>query len=217
MFTGLIQRLGHLRQARRLGSGMRLTVEVLPFFEDLDVGESVALNGACLTVVEASNPVYTVDVSPETVNKTTIGRLTPGDRVNLERALRLSDRLGGHLVTGHVDGVGVVSRMWRQGDFWRLVVEAPAPLQRHIVEKGSIAVDGISLTVAAVVGLSFEVSVIPLTYEQTTLQVLRQGALVNLETDLLAKYVERLLKPSSSECEAGEDPLMGRLREAGFV
>ncbi len=215
MFTGLIQRLGYLRQTRRLAGGMRLTVEVHPFFDALEPGESIALNGTCLTVVESSSPFYTVDVSPETVERTTIGHLSPGERVNLERALRLSDRLGGHLVTGHVDGVATLSRSWREGEFWRLRFQAPSAQMKHIVKKGSVAVDGISLTVADLGETAFEVSVIPLTWQQTTLQFLRPGSPVNLETDVLAKYVERLMRPTDAGSK--DEQLMEHLRSNGFL
>jgi riboflavin synthase len=194
---------------------MRLTVEVHPFFEALELGESIALNGTCLTVVESSSPFYTVDVSPETVERTTIGRLSFGERVNLERALRLSDRLGGHLVTGHVDGVATLSRSWQEGEFWRLRFQAPSAQLKHIVKKGSVAVDGISLTVADLGEAVFEVSVIPLTWQQTTLQFLRPGSPVNLETDVLAKYVERLMSPTDAGSK--DEQLMERLRSNGFL
>ena len=174
---------------------MRLGIEP-PFpAEELRLGESVAVNGACLTVVEVRPPIFEADVSPETLKRTTLGRLRPGDRVNIERALRWGDRLGGHLVSGHVDGVGEVLSRTERTDFFFFRIRAPENVATYLVEKGSVAVDGVSLTVNRVEGLNFEIAVIPHTAEITTLGFRKPGDPVNLEVDLLAKYVEKLLKP----------------------
>lgn len=182
MFTGLIEELGALR-AR---TGPRFTFEAERVTEDAKVGDSIAVNGCCLTVVELGPGTWSADVVDETLSRTTLGTLEPGDPVNLERPVRMSDRLGGHVVQGHVDGVGEV------------VAGAPdlvirTPDTRYLVEKGSIAVDGVSLTVAGVDGDRFQVAVIPHTARVTTLGGRQPGDRVNLEFDLIAKYVERLL------------------------
>lgn len=172
---------------------MHLTIDVTPPFENLEVGESIAVDGICLTAVEPDGARLVLDVSPETLRRTTLGERRAGDPVNLERALRLSDRLGGHLVTGHVDGVCRVARIQEQGPFVELHFSAPPALLRYVVEKGSVAVDGISLTVASCRADGFSVALIPATLKQTTLARRRPGDKVNIETDLLGKYVEKLL------------------------
>jgi riboflavin synthase len=162
--------------------------------EALTLGESIAVDGACLTVVSFQGDVFTVDVSTETLSRTTLGRKSPGSHLNLEQALRLGDRLGGHLVTGHVDGLGTLRDRRQEGRSWRLVFEAPPDLHRYIIEKGSIAINGISLTVNGCSEGSFEVNVVPHTFAETTIGEVKIGEAVNLETDLLGKYVEKMLK-----------------------
>ncbi|MEJ2700749.1 MAG: riboflavin synthase [Desulfuromonadales bacterium] len=193
MFTGLIETLGNIREVRKSPGGARLSVMTDLPMEDLVKGESIAVNGICLTVTSFGGGVFSADVSAETLSRTTLGELAPGSIVNLERALRLSDRLGGHLVTGHVDGVATVTGRARDGDSVRFTFGIPPGLNRFLVEKGSVAVDGISLTVNAVTGDSFSVSVIPHSLSMTTLQYREVGSRVNIETDLIGKYVERLL------------------------
>lgn len=217
MFTGLIQRMGRVLASRRMAGGLRLTVEVHPPFHDLVLGESIAHNGACLTVVDFNESQYSVEVSEESLTKTTVAALQAGDHVNLERALTLSDRLGGHLVAGHVDGIGRLVSATRQGAFVRMAFEAPGELMRQIAYKGSVAIDGVSLTVASVTARGFEVAAIPETLEDTTLGAMRPGTSVNLETDLLAKYVERFLTGSAASGHGEADSLMDRLREGGFI
>lgn len=185
MFTGIVEELGRVRASE----GGRLVVESEVISSSLDTGASVAVNGCCLTCVEAARGWWAADVVPETLARTTLGSLRPGDPVNLERPVRASDRLGGHIVQGHVDGVGTVLAPAPE-----LVVEAPRHLVRYVVEKGSVAVDGCSLTVAGVEDASFSVAVIPHTAEVTTLGRRARLDQVNLEVDLLAKYVERLLQ-----------------------
>lgn len=193
MFTGLIEALGTVRRVEAEGPGQHLVVEALALARQLSVGESVAVNGACLTVVGHGAGTCRFQVGPETLRRTNLGALVPGDRVNLERALRLGDRLGGHLVQGHVDGLGRIAERLRQGD-WELVwFSCPADLAEQMVPKGSVAVDGVSLTLVEVAADRFSVALIPHTLACTTLGFKPLGAAVNLETDLLAKYVWKCL------------------------
>ncbi|MBZ0252272.1 MAG: riboflavin synthase, partial [Candidatus Methylomirabilis sp.] len=163
------------------------------------LGESIAVGGACLTAVRFGDGWFEAELSAETLRRTAFRGLKPGDAVNLERALRAGDRLGGHIVQGHVDGVGRLARAVSDGKGWTVTVEAPKELSRYMIEKGSVAVDGISLTIASLRGAAFEVAVIPHTWEMTTLSRRPKGAEVNLEVDLLAKYVERLLQGGKEE------------------
>ncbi|MBE0595799.1 MAG: riboflavin synthase [Desulfuromonadales bacterium] len=194
MFTGLIEDLGHLRELRHTGAGARLTVATALPMAELAIGESIAVNGACLTVTAFGGGTFSADVSPETLERSTLGRLTSGTPVNLERALRLSDRLGGHLVTGHIDAIATVASRVREGNAERFTFRLDPVYLRHLVEKGSVAIDGISLTVNAVAADSFGVAVIPHTLSITTLKLCRPGDQVNIETDLIGKYLERLLQ-----------------------
>jgi riboflavin synthase len=189
VFTGLVEELGRMRRRE----GQRFEFDAVTTLEDLKVGDSVAHNGVCLTVVDIDPAGYAVEVVDETLTRTNLGDLRPGDPVNLERPVRLQDRLGGHLVQGHVDGVGVVRR--RAPD---LEVAIPPELSRYLVDKGSITVDGCSLTVVQAGGDRFTVAIIPHTAEVTTLGRRGIGDRVNLEVDLIAKYVERLLQPERS-------------------
>jgi riboflavin synthase len=194
MFTGLIEGVGRLAAREPMGGDVRLRVEVgsLPF-EQVQPGESIAINGACMTVVEFDAASFGVDASSETLSLTTLGTLPLGAAVNLERAMRPSDRLGGHLVSGHVDGLGRVQRIADDGRAQRWRFTAPASLLRYIARKGSICVDGVSLTVNAVDGEGFEVALIPHTISHTAFATTALGDAVNLEVDLVARYVERLL------------------------
>jgi riboflavin synthase len=194
MFTGLVEQLGEVVDVTDLGDAVRLTVRGRVVVADAAPGDSVAVNGTCLTVVDLVGDRFTADVMAETLARTSLRGAAPGRRVNLERPLRLSDRLGGHLVQGHVDGVGeVLSR--EHAEHWDVVrVSLPSPLARYVVEKGSIAVDGVSLTVSAVGEQWFEVSLIPTTLRETTLGLVAPGDPVNLEVDVLAKYTESLLR-----------------------
>lgn len=194
MFTGLIEGVGRLRQREPRGGDVRLHVEVgtLPF-ADVAMGESIAVNGVCLTVVAFDAVSFAADVSTETLSLTTLGGLVDGQALNLERAMRPTDRLGGHLVSGHVDGVGQVLSVHEDARSQRWRFAAPAPLLKYIATKGSICVDGVSLTVNAVDGEGFEVALIPHTVSHTAFATTRVGDPVNLEVDLVARYVERLL------------------------
>lgn len=193
MFTGLIETVGTLEELRRGGGQAALTVATVLPMGELSLGESIAVNGTCLTVTAFGGGRFTADVSPETLDRTTLGTLARGAKVNLERALRLSDRLGGHLVTGHVDGVARIVERTRRDNAWRFVLQLEPALARLLVAKGSLAVDGISLTVNEVDGERCSVMVIPHTLERTTLAERRAGDAVNVETDLIGKYVARFL------------------------
>lgn len=193
MFSGLIETVGAVRTVRPSGGGMRLQVTCALRGEPWSRGESVAVDGACLTVIESDGRSFVADVSPETVSRTTIGRLRAGSRVNLERALRLTDRLGGHLVLGHVDATVALGGVRQTQGFRTLRVGLPERLEREVAEKGSVALDGVSLTVASTGRGWFEVAVIPATLEATTLGDRRVGDSLNLETDVLAKYVRRVM------------------------
>ena len=195
MFTGIVAATGRVRSVRALEDGMRLTVDAGALdMTDVALGDSIACNGVCLTVVERGKDHFTVDVSRETLNCTT--GLDGGNSLNLEKALRLADRLGGHLVSGHVDGVGAVVKFERVGESHELVIRAPQELAKYIAIKGSIAVNGVSLTTNRVSGAEFSINLIPHTVEVTTLRDLRPGSRVNLEVDQIARYVERMLHPS---------------------
>lgn len=196
MFTGIVEELGTIRSLTPHATGARLEVAAQEVLQDVHVGDSIAVNGCCLTVVEVHSESYAVDAVEETLRVTSIGTLQPGDRVNLERSLKLSDRLGGHIVQGHVDGVGrLVAREVQSDGSLSLRFEAPAEILRYVVYKGSIAVDGVSLTVAGVDATSFTVAIIPHTQAVTTLGFRQPGEQVNLETDVIARYVEKLRNP----------------------
>jgi riboflavin synthase len=193
MFTGLVETLGTVRRLEPDGDGRHLIVAAPAIARELVVGESVAVNGACLTVVERDAESFRFQAGPETLKRTNLGELVPGDRVNLERALRLSDRLGGHLVQGHIDGVGHIAERRREGEWETVWFACAAELAAQMVSKGSVAVDGISLTLVDVTADRFSVALIPHTLACTTLGFKQPGAAVNLETDLLAKYVWKCL------------------------
>lgn len=193
MFTGLIEDLGTLRELRTGADQARLMVATRIPMAELSLGESIAVNGVCLTVTSFGEGLFSADVSPETLNCTGLGRLAPGTRVNLERALRLSDRLGGHLVTGHVDGLGRIVERRRDGNAWRFRIQVDAAIAAFLVAKGSVTIDGISLTVNEVARDSFTLAIIPHTLAMTSLQDRVIGDAVNVETDLIGKYVARFL------------------------
>jgi riboflavin synthase len=189
MFTGLIEVMGEVRRVESAGAGRKLTISAPNFANELAIGESVAINGACLTVVECDRDSCRFEIGPETLQRTNLGELAVGDCVNLERALRFSDRLGGHLVQGHIDGIGRISERRREGEWETVHFACPTELAAQMVPKGSVAVDGISLTLVEVTGGHFSVMLIPHTLATTTLGFKQPGATVNLETDILAKYV----------------------------
>jgi riboflavin synthase len=205
MFTGIVEELGEVTELADLGDSVRLTLRGPVVVDGAGHGDSIAVNGVCLTVVESGTDTFTADVMRETLDRSSLGALAVGDRVNLERPMRLDGRLGGHLVQGHVDGTGTIESRDRS-EHWDVVrVSLPDDLARYVVHKGSITVDGVSLTVASVDDRSFTVSLIPTTLALTTLGRKQVGDPVNLEVDVVAKYVERLLAPAPS-APSPEDP-----------
>jgi riboflavin synthase len=191
MFTGLIEQVGTIEALDRGEDG--LSVRIACALNPYTLGESIAVNGTCLTVKSFSETHFDADASPETLDKTNLGDLSTGDRVHLERAMALGDRLGGHLVTGHVDGVGTLVGRETEGEYLRVTFEVPKPLAPFLAPKGSITVNGVSLTVNAVEGRCFDVMLVPYTLDETTFGRMLSGARVNLEVDILAKYVASLL------------------------
>jgi len=200
MFTGIIEERGTVRSVDHREGGARLVFEATTVLDDAEIGSSIAVNGCCLTVVEAGQGWWAADAQVETLDRTTLGTLAPGDPVNLERPLRLGDRLSGHLVQGHVDARGRIAvREHRRDGSVLARIEAPAGVLRYVVEKGSVTVDGVSLTVTSVDPSGFEVALVPHTLAVTTLEVAEIGDPVNLEVDVVAKYVERLVRSDELE------------------
>jgi len=195
VFTGIIQSVGRIAAIEGGGQDIRLRIETgkLPL-DNVALGDSIATSGVCLTVTELPGDGYWADVSPETLSLTTLGQKSVGDAVNLEPSLTLNTPLGGHLVSGHVDGVGRIESIVDDSRFWRVSVEAPANLARYIAVKGSICVDGTSLTVNQVIGARFELTIIPQTWEETVFSEYAVGSAVNLEVDVIARYLERLMR-----------------------
>lgn len=193
MFTGIVEDKGRVVRLERQGPRNRMTLEVPMSLTELSLGDSINVNGVCLTIVEKKGQVITVDISSETLQRTNLSTIREGDEVNLERALRLADRLGGHFVTGHVDGVGTITEERKEGDFLHIRIRMPQSVMKYVVQKGSIAIDGISLTVNECQGDEIRITLIPFTLQRTTLLEKRVGERVNVETDILGKYVESLL------------------------
>jgi riboflavin synthase len=214
MFTGIIENKGRVLRVEYRGQEERLTLEIPMDLTDLKLGDSININGVCLTVVEKKEQAIGVDLSLETLEKTILGKLKEGDKVNLERALRLTDRLGGHIVTGHIDGIGVILEKRREKDFLGLRVRIPPSISRYVVQKGSIAIDGISLTVNQCQGEEIQITLIPYTIEKTTLIDKKVGDQVNVEADILGKYVEKMLDRGVGESERVD---LSFLKKHGFV
>jgi len=216
MFTGIVEEVGCIRQIVRGSLSIKLSINCSKLLEDVKIGDSIAVNGICLTVIDLSSAWFIADVMPETMRMTGLQKLNISDKVNLERALSLSDRLSGHIVTGHIDGTGTVtSRVEEDNAIW-LTVEAPEAIMKYIVFKGSVALDGTSLTVAHMDEKSFKVSLIPLTVGDTTLGYRRAGDQINIECDIIGKYVERLLNGNVQESKYKKDISIDFLRENGF-
>lgn len=219
MFTGIIQAVGQIASLQQRGGDMRLAIHAGKLaMEDVNPGDSIAVSGVCLTVVEKTASGFCADVSGETLRRTMIGSLAVNDAVNLEKALTLETRLGGHLVSGHVDGIGTVTARNEDGRSVQFTVQAPAHLARYIAVKGSICVDGVSLTVNAVDGAVFELNIVPHTLAETTLHAYRPGRRVNLEVDLVARYLERLLLgDKAAQPGAGGEITRELLESCGFA
>ncbi len=216
MFTGIIEELGRVRSLERRGEGVRMTVEARVVTEGTGEGDSVAVNGVCLTALDVRRDSFAADGSRETLERSTLGALRAGSAVNLERAVTPSTRLGGHIVQGHVDARGRFLSAEEHGGSWTVRIGHPPELARYLVFKGSVAVEGISLTVAALAEEHFEVAVIPKTWAVTNLSRLRPGDAVNLEADIIAKYVERILSAGAGRGEAPPALTPERLSELGY-
>ena len=221
MFTGIIEGLGTLSGIRDSGQGKRLTIDADYTLDQTKVGDSIAVNGACLTVVKVSVKRFEVDLSPETLEVSTFERAKPGNRLNLERAMRLSDRIDGHLVLGHVDGIGVIKQRQKAGNAVMVSIGVPEALSRYMIHKGSIAIDGISLTINSCEPKRITVSIIPHTAEKTTIGMKQNGDPVNIETDMIGKYVERFTRadsvPGSQKTNASPGIDMEFLAKSGFL
>ena len=214
MFSGIIEELAKVKEIEKRGSSLRLTVRSDKVLEDIREGDSISVNGVCLTVVDYSDNSFSAEVSPETLRSSNLSGLKRESRVNLERSLKLGERLMGHMVSGHIDGTGVIKEKKRRGDFIEISVKAPVELMKYIVKKGSVALDGISLTVADRSEDRFRISVIPYTAEMTTLGFKGAGDSVNLECDMIGKYVESFLQKNGKE-EKGLSREF--LKEHGFI
>lgn len=209
MFTGIIEELAKIRKITK----DRITIECKTVLDDIKLGDSIAMNGVCLTVTEIFSDGYSADISPETFDVTTLGRLSNGDYVNLERALPANGRLGGHIVSGHIDGVGKFLSCKKDGGFYNLEFLLPENVAKYTVHKGSIAINGISLTIAEAKENTVKVAIIPHTFENTNLKYLKSGDFVNIETDVLARYVEKFL--STRDNKSGINLTL--LQENGFL
>ncbi len=216
MFTGIIEELGRVRSLERRGEGVRMVVEARVVTEGTLEGDSVAVNGVCLTALDVRGDSFAADGSRETLQRSTLGALRPGSAVNLERAVTPATRLGGHIVQGHVDARGRFLSAEEHGGSWTVRIGYPPEVARYLVFKGSVAVEGISLTVAALAEDHFEVAVIPKTWAVTNLSSLRAGDAVNLEADIIAKYVERILAAGARQGAAGPGLTLERLAELGY-
>ncbi len=197
MFTGIIEEVGFLKSLRRSGGGAVIEIDAKYVLSDVKIGDSIAVNGLCLTVTDFGTDYFTADIMPESLNRSSLGSLIFGDRVNLERAMAAGGRFGGHIVSGHIDGTGRISKIRRDSNAVWYTINADKKILKYVIEKGSIAIDGVSLTVAAVSGTNFSVSVIPHTAENTALPYKKTGDIVNLENDLIGKYIEKLLNEKS--------------------
>ena len=218
MFTGIIQAVGEIADMQPSGGDMRLRINTGKLdLGDVELGDSIAANGACLTVVELPGDGYWADVSVETLNFTTLGGLKPGSKVNLEKALTPASRLGGHIVSGHVDGVGEVVSLQEDARSWRFVIRAPDDLAKYIAHKGSITVDGTSLTVNAVNGAEFDLNIIPQTMAETVFGDYQPGTKLNLEVDVIARYLERLMQGDEAAKPGAGSLTMSTLAENGFT
>lgn len=216
MFTGLVEEIGKVQSIVRSAKSAKIVIKAVEVLDETKIGDSISTNGVCLTVTEFTSNSFTVDVMAETMRRSNLNRLSSGDEINLERALRVGDRLGGHLVSGHIDGMGTISNFENEDNAVWLTISTVPEILRYIVQKGSIAIDGISLTVAYVDESVFKVSIIPHTKEITTLLRKRVGDIVNLECDMIGKYIEKLLI-SNDQSPVKPNIDMNFLSEHGFV
>ena len=221
MFTGIIESFGTIKQIRSNGEGKILHIDCDLDLSDSKIGDSIAVNGACLTAVSIDNHGFKVDMAPETVERTTFKFLKQGSRVNIERALKLSDRIDGHLVSGHIDGTGIVASVIKKSNAVIIQIDVSSKIGSDLIEKGSIAIEGISLTINQCSDKNFEVSIIPHTADITTIGLKQVGDMVNLETDMIGKYVKKMLRSSTSRNDAipsgQSDISMELLGKSGFL
>ena len=218
MFTGIIEAVGKVAAIVRQGPDAKVTVECPTLdLSDVKLGDSIATNGVCLTVTALTNNSYSADVSGETMKLTGFASIAPGTKVNLEKAMLPTTRFGGHIVSGHVDGVGKVTDVSQLGKAWEYWIEAPSDISKYIAHKGSITVDGISLTVNEVNHHSFKLTIVPHTSSDTTIAEFKVGTMVNLEVDIIARYVERMLTGQSHEAKGESGVTMATLAQAGFI
>ncbi|WP_457552990.1 riboflavin synthase [Desulfobacula sp.] len=221
MFTGIIESFGTIQRIESRGEGKAIHIGCDLDLSETKMGDSIAVNGACLTVVSLEKNVFKVDMAPETIERTTFKHLRPGSRVNIERALKLSDRIDGHLVSGHIDGTGVISSIKKQSNAVIIKIDVPEKLGSDMIEKGSVAIEGVSLTINKCSDKDFQVSIIPHTADITTIGLKRAGDEVNIETDMIGKYVKKNLMGSVSKNDAfakgKKDISMGLLARNGFL
>ncbi len=218
MFTGIVEEMGSVKNIVYGSSSIKLSIECTTVIEGTVKGDSIAVNGICLTVTELGENWFAADVMPETMRKTGLEKLKPGGKVNLERALRLTDRLGGHIVSGHIDGTGTITGLKKEDNAVLITITAPEQIMKYIVQKGSVALDGTSLTIAELTSNTFTVSLIPLTRGFTILGTKSIGDRVNIECDIIGKYVEKMLKGETLESEPSKRDLSAEfLREHGFM
>lgn len=216
MFTGIVEEIGSIREIKPGASSMKIKISCRKVLEKTEIGDSIAVNGICLTVTSLETNAFTADVMAETMRRSSLNSLSVGNKVNLERAMAADGRFGGHIVSGHIDGTGTIASMTPEDNAVWVEIETPPQILRYIVQKGSIAIDGISLTVAKLTEHSFSVSLIPHTGEQTTLLSNKPGDLVNLENDIIGKYVERFLTVSEDGATTQSKIDMNFLAEHGF-
>lgn len=217
MFTGIVEEIGNIRNIIRGTDSIKISIGCQKILDDVKVGDSISVNGVCLTAVAFGNGCFTADVMPETMRRSNLGQLNISDRVNLERALKLSDRLGGHIVSGHIDGTGTITGKKEEDNAVWLTIGAHKEILRYIVMKGSVALDGTSLTVAYADDNCFKVSLIPLTAGATTLGAKKAGDAVNIECDVIGKYVEKLMGGRTSKDGTKNDLTLDFLKENGYV
>lgn len=216
MFTGIIEELGRIASLEKRADGAKIKISAKTVCKNTNEGDSIAVNGVCLTALEITPNSFTADVSGETLDTSTLGTLKTGSKVNLERAVTPETRLGGHIVQGHIDARGSFRGATQEGDFWTVKIGFPREIGQYLVYKGSVSVEGISLTIAELKDDYFEIAVIPKTWELTNLSSLKTGAAVNLEADVIAKYVERILLYGKT-AEKSEGVTMAKLKKMGFV
>lgn len=214
MFTGIVEEIGYVKEIKKHSNGAAVVVNCSKILEDAKIGDSICTNGVCLTITEIGDKFFGAALSDETLRVSAFADIKAGDKLNLERALKLQDRLGGHIVSGHIDCVGHIISVEKLTDFYNIKIEFPQNMVKYVVYKGSITVDGISLTVAKIENNIFETAIIPHTFENTVLKDLKTGSIVNIETDILAKYVEKLLNFSDNK---KSNISLDFLKENGFV